>query len=96
MIILNAKITVKTGKREEVILKMENLIKSTRLESGCISYDLFSSTDDDSVLMVFEQWESKEALDSHTQTDHFIAFGKTIKDYLAKEMEIDTYRAEKM
>ena len=96
MIILNVTITVKPGKKDQLISKMENLIKSTRLESGCISYDLYSSTSDENVLMMFEQWESKEALDSHTQTDHFKAFGKAIKEYLAKEMEINAYSAEKI
>lgn len=96
MIILNAKITLKPGKREEIIPKMQNLIKATRAEPGCINYELYASTEDENVLMMFEKWESREALDSHIQTEHFKAFGAEIEEYLAKEMEIDAYSAEKL
>lgn len=96
MIILNAKITVKPGKRDEVISKMQKLIKATRAEPGCIYYELYASTEDENVLMMFEKWENRMALDSHIETEHFIAFGEEIEKYLAKEMENDAYSVEKL
>lgn len=96
MIILNAKITVKPDKREEVISKMQDLIKATREEPGCVNYELYASTEDENVLMMFEKWESRDALDSHIETEHFKAFGEEIGIYLAKEMEIDAYSAERL
>ncbi len=91
MIILTATITSKSGKRNEIISKSQELIKATRSESGCISYELFASTEDEDVLLMFERWENMEALELHKQTDHFTAFGPAIGEFLAKEIELEVY-----
>ena len=96
MIIVTATITVKKGNRDELISKSQNVITSTRQEQGNISYELLASTEDENVLMMFEKWESKEALDAHMQTEHFKAFGAAIEDIVAKELEIAIYAAEKV
>lgn len=96
MIIVNATITAKPGKRDELISKSQDLIKSTRLEPGCISYNLYASTENEDALVMIEQWENKEVLDTHMQTDHFKGFGAAISDILAEELGIDLYSAEKV
>ena len=95
MIIVTATITANHGERDEIITKSQDLIKSTRLESGCISYNLYASTEGDNILLMLEQWENLEVLESHMQTEHFKAFGAAIKDMIAKELEISVYSAEK-
>ena len=94
MIIVTATITGKPGKRDELISKSQDVIKSTRLEPGNISYELLASTEDDDVLLMFEKWENKKVLDAHMQTEHFKAFGSAIEDLVAKELEITLYSAE--
>ena len=96
MIIVTATITGKPGKRDELISKSQDVIKSTRLEQGNISYELLASTEDDDVLLMFEKWENKKVLDTHMQTEHFKAFGSAIEDLVAKELEITIYSAEKV
>ena len=44
---------------------------------------------------MFEQWENREVLESHMQTEHFKAFGAAIEDNIAKELEISIYFAER-
>jgi len=94
MIIVTAAITGKPGKRDELISKSQDVIKSTRLEQGNISYELLASTEDENVLLMFEKWENKEALDAHMQTEHFKAFGSAIGDLVAKGLDITIYSAE--
>ena len=94
MIIVTATINTKPGERDKIISKSQDVIESTRLESGCISYELFASTEDDDVLMMFEKWESKEALELHKQTDHYNAFGQIIGNLIAKEIEVRIYFTE--
>jgi quinol monooxygenase YgiN len=96
VIIVTATITAKPGKRDELISKSQDLIKSTRSEPGCISYNLYASTENEDALVMIEQWENKEVLDTHMQTDHFKAFGVAIGDILAGELCIDLYSAEKV
>jgi quinol monooxygenase YgiN len=44
---------------------------------------------------MLEQWENREALETHMQTERFKAFGAAIKDLIAKELETSAYSAEK-
>lgn len=96
MIVVTATITAKPGERDNIISKSRDLIESTRLESGCISYNLYASTEDDDVLMMLEQWENPEVLETHMQTEHFKAFGAAIGDIMAKKLDIALYSADKI
>lgn len=91
MLLVTAKITAKTGQRNRIIENAKNLVESTRKEPGCISYDLYSSTEDENILLVLEKWENQEALDIHLETDHFLAFGQDCEDLLAEEMDVTIY-----
>ena len=95
MIIVKATITAKPGDRDKIISISQDVIGPTRSELGCISYELFASTQDKDVLVMFEQWENREVLETHMQSEHFKAFGAAIKDMIAKELEISVYSAEK-
>ena len=96
MIMVTAKITAKPGEKDKIILKSQNLIKSTRLELGCISYNLYASTEDDDTLLMFEQWENHDVLKLHMVTKHFKSFNESIKDNIAKEVEIKVYMGDKL
>ncbi|MCE7699442.1 MAG: antibiotic biosynthesis monooxygenase [Methanobacterium paludis] len=96
MIMVTAKITAKTGERDNIISKSQDLIDSSRLDAGNISYNLYASTEDDDLLLMLEQWENPEVLEAHMQTEHFKAFGAAIEDIVAKEMDIDVYSAEEV
>ncbi len=94
MIIVTAKIKAKNGEKDKIIEKAQDLIESTRLESGCIGYDLFASTENDNVLMMLEKWENQSVLDLHMQTDHFKEFGKAIEEFLAENLKIYIYSVQ--
>lgn len=94
MIIVNAKITSKPGERDSIIEKAQDLIKSTRLEQSCICYDLYASTEDDNILMMFEKWKNQDALNSHMQTEHFKSFDTAIEELLAENIGISIYSVE--
>ena len=96
MILVTAKIKSKSGERNKIISKSKDLIESTRLESGCISYNLYESVEDVNLLLMFEQWKTTEALESHMQTDHFKAFGAAIEEFLGEKLDITIYSAEKV
>ena len=96
MIIVTANITTNAGKRGEIISKSKDLVKSTRLESGCVSYGLYADTENDNILLVFEQWENIDALELHMETDHFKTFDQSIQDFLAEDVEITIFSADKI
>jgi quinol monooxygenase YgiN len=93
MIMVTAKITAQSGKKDNIIAKAQDLITSSRLDPGCISYNLYTSTENENVLLMLEQWENFELLQSHMQTEHFKAFGTATEDILAEEIDINVYSA---
>ena len=79
------------GKAEEAIKLYEELVEKTRKEDGCISYSLFRDIEDDSILTMIEEWESKDALDKHKKTEHFTRLVPIIGE-LRKSSEVNVYQ----
>ena len=93
MVIVAAAMVAKPGKREELIAVAQDCIAATRREKGCISYTLYSSTEDDVTVFFFEQWENLDCLKSHTQTAHFKAFGAARKPLVEGPSRIKLFEA---
>lgn len=94
MIIILAKAIPKDEDACEKIVEFaQDLIENTKKEEGNIDYNLYSNTADGTLLFV-EQWESKEILGSHLQTEHFLRFGANIQDLVAAELAIDVFDAD--
>lgn len=77
-------------KTEEAIKMYEELVEKTRMENGCISYNLFRDTKDSSILTMIEEWESQQALDKHMKTEHFTKLVPMIGK-LRKNSELNIY-----
>jgi quinol monooxygenase YgiN len=58
------------------------LVSPSRKDDGCISYDLHRNSDDRSVFVFYERWESKELLDKHLAQPHLTAFSKKARELL--------------
>ena len=94
MIFVLAKAIPKDGDAADKIIEFaQDLIENSRKEDGNIDYNLYCNTGDNSLLFV-EQWESKEILNAHMQTEHFLKFGGNIGDLVAQELTINVYKAE--
>lgn len=65
---------LKEGVRDEYVKYMSELIKLTRQEEGNIAYNLFAPADDPAACFMIEVWETKEALDKHMASEHFLKF----------------------
>jgi len=96
MIMVTAKITAKPDEKDEIISKAQDLIDSSRFEPGCISYNLYASTEEENVLLMLEQWENQEVLQLHMQTEHFKAFNASIENILENEVNIAVYSVDKV
>ena len=93
MIIVLAKAIPKDEEACEKIVEFaQDLIENSRKEDGNVDYNLYSNTGDGNLLFV-EQWESKDILGAHLNTEHFIKFGENISDLLVEELIIDVFDA---
>ena len=94
MIFVLAKAIPKDAEATEKISEFaQDLIENSRKENGNIDYNLYYDIGDGSLLFV-EQWESKEILNAHLQTEHFLKFGGNIADLVAQDLIINVYEAE--
>lgn len=68
-----AVITAKPGSEAVVRDALEKLVPPTRAEEGCLSYDLYVSTDNPGTFITVESWRDPTDLKSHMASDHIAA-----------------------
>ncbi len=91
MIKVIAKSLIKDGEIEKVFNLYDELVEKTRLEDGCISYELYKDINDENTLFIIEEWESQEHLEAHKKTEHFTKIVPQISDIrLGSEISIIT------
>jgi quinol monooxygenase YgiN len=75
-----AKITIQPKKNSEAKAALLQLAKATKLEKGCISYDLHQDAKEDTIYFFYENWESHQDLDNHLQHKNIADFKEATKD----------------
>ncbi len=64
------------------------LIEPTRKEEGCISYDLYQDVTNPGKFTFIENWQSKEHLDAHLNTPHFLSAANAFGKIVTKELSV--------
>ncbi|EGO65863.1 YcnE [Acetonema longum DSM 6540] len=95
MIVVHAKSKIKPECIEAFLEQAEIVIRATRAEAGCISYQLMADTVSNDSFMFVEEWTDREALDRHFKTPHFAAFGSTVKD-MRLDRSVKVFQAEEI
>ena len=88
MITLIALVKAKEGMEETVKQELLSLVKPTRSEPGCISYNLHQATDVKSLFVFYEHWKTMEDLEKHLEMPHLKAFTQKADSLLTKPMEV--------
>ncbi len=86
MIIVHGTIPLKPDCREQALDLARQMAEASISEHGCISYDFYLGLLDENVLMLFQEWDSMEALRGHFQTSHMEVFMRELPNYLAGEI----------
>lgn len=73
----------------EVLL---GLVGPTRVENGCIAYELFQNNTDPTDFTFVEEWTDDAALDAHLESPHLIDAKTKLGDLLAAEPDIRRYK----
>lgn len=75
----------------KVIELYKELVEETRKEEGCIRYELYQDSADFTILTMLEEWESREALDLHMKSEHFIRIVPQLKPFMRQPTELNIY-----
>lgn len=80
MIIVTARVTLKSGEHETFLSAVAQITPSSRAEPGCISYHCYADPFSKHDFLFVEEWDSQDALNAHFETAHFIAFSKIMAE----------------
>lgn len=94
MIIVHATIPIRSDCREKALELARQMTAATRSEVGCISYDFYIGLSDPNTLMLFQEWESMEALMGHFQTEHMDKFLKELPQVVSGEVTTRRYAVQ--
>lgn len=94
MIIVHGTFPVKSEVRDDALELMRQMAVASREEQGCISYEFYVGLSDPNVLLLFQEWESVDALQGHFETDHMEEFLKVLPDVLDGEVATRRYEVK--
>jgi quinol monooxygenase YgiN len=91
MIIVHGTIPIRPDCREQALKLARGMSAATRSEPGCISYDFYVGLSDPNTLMLFQEWESMDALMRHFQTSHMEEFMRALPAVVSGEITTRRY-----
>jgi quinol monooxygenase YgiN len=83
-----ARLQAKTGMEDQVRRECFALIAPSRMDEGCITYDLYQSMDDPTVFVFIENWLSREHVEKHLEMPHCQQFDQRTEGMLIGSEEI--------
>jgi len=87
-IYLTAILKAKEGKKEELLVLLQDMVKNTRKEAACIKYDLQQGRDDGNLFIFHEIWENTEGLEQHNKQEYIKAFVSKSDELLEEPAQI--------
>ena len=91
MIIVHGTIPIRPDRRERALELARRMTEATLAEAGCISYEFFVGLSDPNTLMLFQEWDTMEALMAHYQTDHMEEFLRELPEVVSGEIATRRY-----
>lgn len=95
MIYVVATLAIRPGSLEALRAAAAECIAATRMEKGCISYDLHASLTDPETLVFVERWETREDLTAHSRQPHLAAWREASAPHLVSRT-IEVVHADKV
>ena len=85
---LIAFLRAKPDSADELGRRLSALVEPTRLEPGCIDYQLHRSSSDPGLWVLYENWRSQADLDLHFQMPYLRLMLADFPQLLRREMEL--------
>jgi quinol monooxygenase YgiN len=86
------RIRAKEGCEGEVRRELLALLAPTRVERGCLSYDMHEMPDEPTLFLFHETWESERDLDRHLMEPHVQSWITKADALLAEPMQLSRWR----
>ena len=94
MIIVHGSIPLRPERRDQALALAKHMATPSRNEKGCMSYEFYIGLADPDTLMLFQEWESMDALMGHFDTDHMDAFLQQLPELVSGEIVTRRYAVQ--
>lgn len=91
MIVIAGSVAIRPEQRAEATRAALAMARATCAEPGCITYRFAADLADPDTFLVFEEWESDEALARHFQSEHMRVFREQLPKLVAGPARIARY-----
>ena len=91
MIIVHGTFPIKLDVRDDALELMRRMSVASRAEMGCLSYEFYIGLSDPNTLLLFQEWETVDALHDHFQTAHMEDFLKELPNMLDGDVSTRRY-----
>ncbi|MGX9134157.1 putative quinol monooxygenase [Rummeliibacillus sp. JY-2-4R] len=81
-IIVTAILKPKEGLEERLLLELKKVQAASRQETGCITYNLHKSVDENTFVL-YEEWVNNEAMEEHIRSNHYQEYRENISVILS-------------
>ena len=71
MIVVRITMNVLPEKQKELVQTLLSRVGSMEMETGCLSYALYCNMEDQNLLNLLEEWQTRKALNQHLRSDIF-------------------------
>jgi quinol monooxygenase YgiN len=94
MIIIEGTVRVPPENLERARPVMEQMIRASRAEPGCVHYAYAVDVLDESLIHVSERWASRDALAAHLETAHMATWRSFFPQLGISERSLRLYEAD--
>ena len=91
MIIVHGVFPIRAEARSKALALMEEMSSLSRKEPGCLTYEFYAALSSDTEFLLFQEWESIDALQDHFDTPHMETFLSELPDVLNGEIVTRRY-----
>ena len=94
MIVIEGTVRIPPANLEKARSVMEQMIRASRAEAGCIDYSYSVDVLDSGLIRVAECWESRDALAAHFKTAHMATWRSFFPELGITDRSLRLYEAD--
>lgn len=79
-----AEMLAKPGREADLRRELLEMVEKTRVEEGCLQYDLHEAIGEPGRFVFYENWTSEETLKAHSVSAHLKSFGEKAPELVSE------------
>ena len=91
MLVIAGSVSLDPAQHAAAVAAARDMMTETRKEPGCISYTFSADLEQPGRFLIFEEWQSADALRAHFAAPHMARFQQAVGGLGVREMKVQRY-----